>query len=72
MSPVHAICTTNLMFLGFIVLIILPNDVIEWLTLLRIREVPGSNLGPATGYDNSGFSWFFSVPPGEYQKNTLN
>jgi len=28
-----------------------PNVVIEWLTiLLRIREVPGSNLGPETGY----------------------
>jgi hypothetical protein len=27
------------------------NVVIEWLAfLLRIREVPGSNLGPETGY----------------------
>jgi hypothetical protein len=24
--------------------------VVEWLTLLHIREVPGSNLGPETGY----------------------
>jgi hypothetical protein len=30
---------------------ITPNVVVEWLTiLLRIREVPGSNLGPGTGY----------------------
>jgi hypothetical protein len=29
---------------------ILPNVVVEWLILLlRIREVPGSNLGPETG-----------------------
>jgi hypothetical protein len=28
-----------------------PNVMVEWLTLLfRIREVPGSNLGPETGY----------------------
>jgi hypothetical protein len=28
-----------------------PNVVVEWLTLLlRIRETPGSNLGPETGY----------------------
>jgi hypothetical protein len=31
--------------------IIEPNVVVEWLTfLLRIREVPGSNLGPELGY----------------------
>jgi hypothetical protein len=30
---------------------VLPNIVVEWLTLLlRIREVPGSNLGPQTGH----------------------
>jgi hypothetical protein len=28
-----------------------PHVVVQWLTfLLRIREVPGSNLGPETGY----------------------
>jgi hypothetical protein len=26
------------------------NVVVEWLTPLRIQEVPGSNLGPGTGY----------------------
>jgi hypothetical protein len=26
-----------------------PNVVVEWLTLLRIQEVPGSNLGQETG-----------------------
>jgi hypothetical protein len=30
---------------------VLPNVVVEWLTLLlRIREVLGSNLGPENGY----------------------
>jgi hypothetical protein len=24
----------------------LPNAMVEWLTLLRVQEVPGSNLGP--------------------------
>jgi hypothetical protein len=39
-----------------------PNSEVEWLTLLLcIREVPGSNLGPETGYP----LWFSSVPPGE-------
>jgi hypothetical protein len=51
---------------------ILPNVVVEWLTLiLRIREGPGSILGPATGYPNSRFSWFSSVPPGELLDSTL-
>jgi hypothetical protein len=27
-----------------------PNIVVEWLTLLRIREVPGSNIGSDNGY----------------------
>jgi hypothetical protein len=28
-----------------------PNAVVEWLTLgVRVWEVPGSNLGPETGY----------------------
>jgi hypothetical protein len=32
------------------------NVVVEWLTfLLRIREVPGSNLGPEAGYLDRGF-----------------
>jgi hypothetical protein len=30
---------------------LVPNVVAEWSTLLlRIREIPGSNLGPQTGY----------------------
>jgi hypothetical protein len=37
------------------------NIVVEWLTLLlRIWEVPGSNIGPVTGY-HVRFSWFSSV-----------
>jgi hypothetical protein len=41
-----------------------PNVVVEWLThLLRIREVPGSNFGPETGYPDWGFSRFFSISP---------
>jgi hypothetical protein len=35
--------------------------VIEWLTLLfRIREVPGSILGPETGYPDRFFLVFLS------------
>jgi hypothetical protein len=37
------------------------NVVVEWLThLLRIREVPGSNLGTETGYPEEGFGVFLS------------
>jgi hypothetical protein len=40
------------------------NIVFQLLTLLfRIREVPGSNLGPETGYPE--ISWFYSVPLGQ-------
>jgi hypothetical protein len=37
-----------------------PNVVVEWLTLLLgIREVPSSNIGPATDYaDDWGFRGF--------------
>jgi hypothetical protein len=49
-----------------------PNIAVEWLThLFRIREVPGSNLGPDTGYPDWGFSWFSSVLPGICWDNTL-
>jgi hypothetical protein len=52
---------------------ILPsNFVVEWLTLLlRIREVPGSNLGSETGYTDWGFSWFSSVLPSECRDSAL-
>jgi hypothetical protein len=34
-----------------------PNVRVDWETfLLRIREIPGSNLGPETGYPDWGFS----------------
>jgi hypothetical protein len=37
-----------------------------WLaSLLRIREGPGSNLGPETGYPGGDFYWFSSVSPGK-------
>jgi hypothetical protein len=36
-----------------------PNVVVEWLTLLlRIREVPGSNLDLETGYPHCDFRGF--------------
>jgi hypothetical protein len=40
-------------------------------TVLRIREVPGSNLGPKTAYLGCGFSWLSSVLPGKYRDSTL-
>jgi hypothetical protein len=50
-----------------------PNVVVEWLTLLLgIQEVPGSNLGPETGYPYWGFSWLFSVCPGKSRDSILN
>jgi hypothetical protein len=49
-------------------LVITPKVLVQWLTLLlRIRKVPGSNLGPETGYHYLGFSWFYSVLPGEWR-----
>jgi len=39
--------------------------------LLRIQEVPRLNLGPETGSVDWDFSWFSSVPPGEYCHNIL-
>jgi hypothetical protein len=49
------------------------NVVVQWLThLVRIREVPGSNLGPETGYNDLSFSWFSVVVPGKFLCNTLN
>jgi hypothetical protein len=39
--------------------------------LLRIREVPSSNLGPDIGYPDGSFSWFSSVPPCECSNSTL-
>jgi hypothetical protein len=49
-----------------------PNVLVECLTLLlRIREVPGSNLSPETGCPECWFSWFVSVPAGECRNSTL-
>jgi hypothetical protein len=40
-----------------------PIVIVEWLTLLlRNREVPVSNLGPATGYADRDFIVFFLSP----------
>jgi hypothetical protein len=36
-----------------------------------IRKVLGPKLGPETGYPESGFSWFSSVPPSEFLDSTL-
>jgi hypothetical protein len=48
-------------------------DLFQWLaTPRRIREVPGSNLGPETGYPDCVFSWFSSNPPGKYLDITIN
>jgi hypothetical protein len=41
-----------------------PNVEVEWLTLLlRIHEVPRSNLDLETGYPQLWYFWFSSVPP---------
>jgi hypothetical protein len=43
----------------------IPNVEVEWLTLLRIREIPGSNFGSEIGYAD----WFFR---GFYQLFQVN
>jgi hypothetical protein len=49
-----------------------PNIVIERLTiLLHNLKVPGSNLGPGTGYTDMFFSWLSSVPPGVCRDSAL-
>jgi hypothetical protein len=54
----------------FPVNIILPNVVVEWLTLLLcIREVPGSYLDPETR--NTELLWFPLTSPGECQDSTF-
>jgi hypothetical protein len=40
-------------------------------TLLRIREVRGSNLDTQSGYPDQSFLWFSSVLPGKWQDSTL-
>jgi hypothetical protein len=50
-----------------------PNVTAMWLTfLLCILEVLGSNLDLETGYPDSGFSWFPSVPPVQFWDGTSN
>jgi hypothetical protein len=39
--------------------------------MLRVLELPDSNLGPETGYSDRGLSWFFSVPPGEFRDSAV-
>jgi hypothetical protein len=54
-------------------LLIGPNVVVGWLTLLvRVREVPILNLGPVTYYPYLDFSWIFSVSPNIYRNRALN
>jgi hypothetical protein len=42
------------------------------ITLLRIRRVPCSTLGPETGYPYLGFSWSSSVHPDKCWDSALN
>jgi hypothetical protein len=44
-----------------VILVIAPNIVFEWLTLLRIRRVRVQISAPATGCPDWGFSWFSST-----------
>jgi hypothetical protein len=48
-----------------------PNVVIEWLTLLRIREDRVQVSGAATGYPEWGLLWFSSREPDEFRDSTL-
>jgi hypothetical protein len=45
---------------------------VQWLTLLlRVRELPRSNLGPETDCADWGLSWFASAPPNECRTSSL-
>jgi hypothetical protein len=62
--PLIILCNTTVITIIIIIIIIimnLPNFSVEWLALLRVREVPGSNIGSDTGYPDRCFSLFSSV-----------
>jgi hypothetical protein len=40
--------------------------------LLRVRNIPGSSVGPHTGYPNRSLSWVSSLPLRKFQGSTLN
>jgi hypothetical protein len=44
------------------------NDRTLWMVLIRIREVPGLNLGPECGYTDWGLSWAFLSPSRQIPK----
>jgi hypothetical protein len=48
-----------------------PNIVVEWLTLLRIPEFSGSNLGYGDRLSWFRYSWFLSAPPEKFRHRTL-
>jgi hypothetical protein len=63
----------HLIFVTVVAWSLLQNVLVRWLTfLLRTREVPGSNLGPETGYPDWGISWLSSVPPGKCRNSPVN
>jgi hypothetical protein len=41
------------------------NVMVEWLALLHIWEVFGSNIGLGASYHDRRFLWFSLVPPGK-------
>jgi hypothetical protein len=48
-----------------------PSNLAQAVTfLIRVRELPGSNLGRNTDYPKWGLSQFSSVPPGKCWDNT--
>jgi hypothetical protein len=50
-----------------------PNVTVYWVTLvLRIDEVPGSNLGAATGHHNCGFLRYCIRAPSKGRGSTSN
>jgi hypothetical protein len=56
MNPIYT-ATTCFLEINFT-----PTVIVEWLTLIGIRKVPGSNLGPETGYPDWGFFVVFLSP----------
>jgi hypothetical protein len=52
-KTVFRLLTENVRIKTYTTIILSPNIVVEWVTLLfRIREVTDSNLSPKTGYSD--------------------
>jgi hypothetical protein len=72
MNKISVITITTMMII-IAIIHVLRNAEAGWLALLlRIHEVPVSNLFPKTGYSDRGLVWFSSIPAEKWRYGTLN